>query len=164
MLLITAVVATVVITVMTTSLYMGFVAARSNGWGELAGRYRFRGEAPPHRLRFQSATLNEYSFPGVMQLAPLREGLWLKPVLLFFHPPILVPWGVLGATRLANRFEVGVRLRGTSGPRFDCDLNESVRAGLLKAADVEWRGAAEALLADIPVAASPGQRAEPGDA
>ncbi|MEM1177053.1 MAG: hypothetical protein AAGM22_01815 [Acidobacteriota bacterium] len=141
------------VTLVSTSLYMGFVAARSNGWRELTARYRYRGRAPRGRLRFQSATLNEYTFPGTMQLAATEEGLWLKAMLLWFHPPILVPWRELESTRLHNRFESGVHLQATVDTRFGCELTDATRGELLASTDEAWGEARRALLVHVPVSA-----------
>ena len=135
----------IVLTLISTSIYMGFVAARSNGWRELAASYRHRGRSPQNRLRFQSAKLNDYTFPGTMQLAALESGLWLKPRFLLFHPPLLVPWQRLESHRLDGRF-TGVQLNAPEPDRLSLELGESTRVSLLESADTAWMAARMVLL------------------
>lgn len=140
----------IVLTLVVTSTYMGFVAARSNGWRTLAESYRHRGRPPSNRLRFQSATLNGYSFPGTMQVAATGVGLWLRPQFLLFHPPLLVPWEQLESHRLDGRF-AGVRLEAADPVRFALELGEPTRALLLEDADESLLEARAALLETEPI-------------
>ena len=146
-----ALIATVIVlTLVSTSIYMGFVAARSNGWRELSASYRYSGRSPSNRLHFQSAKLNDYSFPGTMQLAVSETGLWLRPRFLLFHPALLVKWQLLEGHRLEGRF-TGLRLEAPETIRFSLELSESTRAALLESCDTAWTAARAALLADVPV-------------
>lgn len=142
--LIVLITAAIVIAFIATTIYMCFMAARSNGWSELAKRYRREGRRPRGRLRFQSISLNDYALPATMQFAALEEGLWLMPSLLF-HPPLLIPWAELTSRRRQNRFRTWLTLELPEPHRFKLEIQESTRSKLLAQAQPAWRGARRAL-------------------
>lgn len=128
-------------------IYMSFVSAKYNGWRDLASLYRWRRAAPENSIGFQSATLNRYSFPGILTLGTSEQGLFLKPLGLglLFHPALLIPWGKLRCEPFHDQFTSGIRLI-IPEERFELELTETTRHQLVERIDEDWRDARTVLL------------------
>lgn len=83
---------------------IGVGLARTGGWTALARCYRASGAPDGRTFRMQSVRFGWADYNGGVALTVASEGLYLavRPILLFAHPPILIPWGELQVLQITD--------------------------------------------------------------
>lgn len=82
-------------------LILGPALAAIGGWGALAERYGNSLPRPERKFRFCSASIGRSYYNGVLWIAAGTEGIRFAvlPILRLGHPPFVVPWSDVTASR-----------------------------------------------------------------
>lgn len=115
--------------------------ALASGWTLLSNHYRFTGEAPRNRWRWQSAQLRfGIAYSGVLQVGVSPAGLFLSAVLPFrpAHPPLRIPWSDIEVSsgRFAGQRYYELRFR--QAPRVPFRISARLYERLAAAAGPAW--------------------------
>jgi hypothetical protein len=112
-----------------------------SGWALLAERFRFSGDFSGPRWSWKSAAFRwRTNYNGCLTFGVNEQGLYLRTNVLFSfaHPPLLIPWNEISASRQRRYFFDGVQLELGRAPSVPMWVRKPTADLLKKAAGSAW--------------------------
>jgi hypothetical protein len=122
-------------------LLVSVMISRVGGWATLATRFRFEGEFTGPRWNWQAAQMRyTVNYNGCLTLGCDETGLYLAtmPLFRFKHPPLLIPWNEITASRKRILFMDFVRLSLGNDSQIPLTIRLSLAERLSNAAGAHW--------------------------